>query len=139
MAQVFNSLIYICTEQPDIEVYRPGVNLAGKVKKSKRRRQHRPRLTDIDALVQLGFRMGPALHQAHQQWDQGQGRRRSRTASQGAPKRPHRKRGHYRTYWTGPGRQVPKVRWIAPFWVNQDLLGDDGPRNVVVRPVRKRT
>lgn len=140
VAQVFNSLIYVCTDQPDIEVFRPGVNRRGKAKKRQRRQQRRPRLSDIDALVQLGFRMGPALHEARERWEREQAHRRTRTDGKGAAKRPHQKRGHYRTYWTGRGRQVARVRWIAPFWVNQDLLGGEGgPKDVVVRPVRKRS
>ena len=136
VAQVFNSLVYICTDQPDIEVYRPGINKAGKVKKSGRRQQRRPRSSDINAIVQLGFRMGPALHQARQRWEREQAQR---SAGTGVRQPPHQRRPHYQTYWTGPGRQVPKVKWIAPYWVSQDLLGgDDGPRDVVVRPVRRR-
>ena len=135
VAQVFNSLLYVCTDQPDVETYRPRINRAGKPKKH--RKQRRPQLDDIDALVQLCFRMGPALHQARQQWERQQ---QAAAGESGRRYRPHRKRGHYRTYWTGPGRQVPKVKWIAPFWVNQDLLGGDtGLRDVVVRPVRKRS
>lgn len=137
VAQVFNSLVYICTDQPDIEVYRPGVNKAGKVKKSGRRQQRRPRSSDINEIVQLGFRMGPALHQARQQWEREQAQQ---STGAGARQPPHQRRGHYRTFWTGPGRQVPKVRWIAPYWVNQDLLDTaGGPKDVVVRPVRKRS
>jgi hypothetical protein len=26
--QTFNCLLYVCTDQPDIETYRPGLNLA---------------------------------------------------------------------------------------------------------------
>jgi hypothetical protein len=136
VAQVFNSLLYICTDQPDVETYRPGINKAGKVKKSGRRQQRRPRLGDIDAIVQLGFRIGPALHQARQQWEREHGRP---SAGAGTRQPPHQRRGHFRTYWTGPGRRVPKVNWIAPYWVSQDLLGQEaGPQDVVVRPVRKR-
>ena len=85
VAQVFNSLVYICTDQPDIEVYRPGVNMAGKVKKSGRRQQRRPRLSDISEVVQLGFRMGPALHQARQRWERSQGERQTGTGVRQVP------------------------------------------------------
>lgn len=37
VALVFNSLVYVCTDQPDIESYRPGVDPAGKLKKSAKR------------------------------------------------------------------------------------------------------
>ena len=137
VAQVFNSLVYICTDQPDIETYRPGVNRAGRIKKSRRRQQRRPRLSDINEVVQLGFRMGPALHHARRQWEHRQGEQPTGT---GVRQVPHRRRSHYQTYWTGPGRQVPRVKWIAPYWVNQDQLGSEaGPRDVVVRPVKKRS
>ena len=34
---------------------------------------------------------------------------------------------------------MPIAKWIAPFWVNRDLLTDaNEPRDVVVRPVRKK-
>jgi len=136
VAQVFNSLVYICTDQPDIETYRPGVNKAGKTKRSGRRQQRRPRLSDISEVVQLGFRMGPALHQARRQWEREQGQR---SASTGVRQPPHQRRSHYQTYWTGRGRQVPRVKWIAPYWVNQDQLADETePTDVVVRPVKRR-
>jgi hypothetical protein len=136
VALVFNSLVYICTEQPDIETYRPGFNKAGKVKRSARRQQQRPRPSDIREVVQLGFRMGPALLEARQRWE---GDQRPSTGTTGRRYRPHQKRGHYRTYWTGRGRRAPKVRWIAPYWVSQDLLGDKGPQTAVVRRVKKRS
>ncbi len=136
VAQVFNSLVYVCTDQPDIETYRPGINEAGKVKKSGRRRQRRPRASDINEVVQLGFRMGPLLHQARHQSEREQG---EQSAGTGVRQPPHQRRGHFRTYWTGPGRQVPRVNWVAPYWVSQDLLdGEAGPRDVVVRPVKRR-
>lgn len=137
VAQVFNSLLYVCTDQPDVEVYRPGINRAGKVKKSGRRQQRRPRLSDIGEVVQLGFRMGPALHLARQRWER---RQAAQSTGTGTRQVPHQRRSHYQTYWTGPGRQVPRVKWIAPYWVNQEHFGRDAePREVVVRPVRKRS
>lgn len=136
VAQAFNSLLYVCTQQPDVEVYRPGVARPGKPAKSRERR--RPRPDDIDQVVKLGFRMGPALHQARRQWEQGY-QQSSGTAAGDRRMRPHQKKGHYRTYWTGAGRVEPIVRWIAPFWVNENMLGaGDEPKDVVVRPVRRR-
>lgn len=133
VTQAFNSLLYVCTEQPDIEEYQPGRPRTGKPAKSRERR--RPRPDDIDMVVKLGFRMGPALHAARARWESQQ----QATGASGTRKRPHQKRGHYRTYWTGVGRTLPVMRWIDPFWVNEDLLGtDDEPRDVVVRRVRKR-
>jgi hypothetical protein len=52
--------------------------------------------------------------------------------------RPHQKRGHYQTYWTGPGGRVPRLTWVAPYWVSLDLLGQEAPQTAVVRRVKKR-
>jgi len=137
VALIFNSLVYVCTDQPDVERYRPGVNKAGRVKKRARRHQARPRMDDVSELVKLGFRMGPALFEARQRWEREQAEPPS--PGSGRRQRPHQRRGHYRTYWTGPGRQVPKVNWVAPYWVSQDLLGEDATKDVVVRPVGRRS
>jgi len=59
------------------------------------------------------------------------------TVTTGRRYRPHQKRGHYKTYCTGRGRHVPKVRWIAPYRVSQDRLGDEAPQTAVVRRVKK--
>jgi hypothetical protein len=129
-------LLYVCTEQPDIEVYQPRATRHGKP--TKRQARRRPRPDDIDTIVKLGFRMGPVLHQARSQWEQSQSTQPG-TADGERRVRPHQKKGHFRTYWTGPGRVEPIVKWIAPFWVNENLLGDSGePKDVVVRPVRGR-
>lgn len=137
VAQAFNSLLYVCTEQPDIEVYRPDNSRPGKQAKSRERR--RPRPDDIDQVVKLGFRLGPALHQARRQWEHGQQRPTISSEDGGRRVRPHQKKGHYRTYWTGAGRAEPILKWVAPFWVNEEMVGVvDQPKDVVVRPVRLR-
>jgi hypothetical protein len=136
VALVFNSLVYVCTDQPDIESYRPGVNKVGKVKKSAQRQQRRPRPSDITEVVQLGFRMGPALNEARRRREHEQAQQ-SATGT-GIRQPPHQRCGTYRTYWTGRGRQIPRLRWVAPYWVSQDLLGDEAPQTAVVRRVKKR-
>jgi hypothetical protein len=137
VSQAMSSLLYICTDQPDVQVEKSGGDRRGKPAKSRARR--RPRPGDIDTVVKLGFRMGPALYEARLRWESGHRDVATGTSGTGAGarKRPHMKRPHIRTYWTGPGGQVPVAKWIAPFWVNKDLLADgDGPADVVVRPVR---
>lgn len=136
VGQAFNSLLYVCTEQPDIEVYQPRVGRHGKPVKRQARRRLRP--GDIDTIIKLGFRMGPALHQARTQWERSQTTQPGSAAGERRV-RPHQKKGHYRTYWTGPGRELPILKYIAPFWVNEDLLGEaTEPKDVMVRPVRRQ-
>jgi len=91
VALIFNSLVYVCTDQPDIETYRPGLNKAGKVKRSGRRQQQRPRVDDINEVVRFGFRMGLALNEARQRWE----RERSQTGTPtGIRQRSRRRRSH---------------------------------------------
>jgi hypothetical protein len=129
VAQVFNSLLYVCTDQPDVQVSQPGVTPVGKAKKIKKPR--RPRPDDVNTVVKLGFRMGPALHAAEKAYKE---RQESEASESGRRLRPHQKRGHYRKYYTGPGGSETALKWIKPFWVNADL--DVTPDNVVVHPVR---
>lgn len=35
--------------------------------------------------------------------------------------RPHIRKAHWHTYWTGPGRTIPKVRWVRDTDVNRNL------------------
>jgi hypothetical protein len=135
VALTFNSLVYVCTDQPDIQTYQPAFNKAGKVKKSARRQLARPRPSDIREVVQLGFRLGPALNEARRR----QEHEHQAEGTSGGRQRPHQRRGHYRTYWTGQGRRIPKLNWIAPYWVSQDLLQSDLPQTAVVRRVKKRS
>ncbi|KUL44792.1 hypothetical protein ADL22_12680 [Streptomyces sp. NRRL F-4489] len=131
VTQVFNSLLYVCTDQPDTEVYQPSVNRTGKTKSGKK--QRRPRPGDIDTVVKVGFRLGPALHAAKRQSDTREKREGEGT---GHRQRPHQRKGHWRTFWTGPGREIEKLKWVRPYWVSTDLLGDgDTPNDVVIRPV----
>lgn len=40
----------------------------------------------------------------------------------GSEKCPHVRSGFYRVYWTGPGRTIPKVRWVNSVFVNSDKI-----------------
>jgi hypothetical protein len=132
VTQVFNTVLYVCTDQPDIETYRPAATT-----KQKARKQRRPRAGDVDSLVKVGWRLGPELfaeRQRHEQADQA-------PAGDGATRRSpraHRRRPTWQTYHTGPGGSVPKLLWRKPHWVNAHRLDEpgSGPADVVVRPVR---
>jgi len=41
-------------------------------------------------------------------------------------RRPHVRRAHWHLYWTGKGRKIPKIRWVAPCLVNA-YKADDLP------------
>ncbi|MFD6934705.1 hypothetical protein ACFWAP_00920 [Streptomyces goshikiensis] len=129
---IFHSLLYVCTKQPDIETYRPTVSPKGKAKKARRARPDQ-----IEEVVKLGFRLGPELFAAEQAAERAY-RSASTEGGGGWEHRPHRRPGHHRIYYVGPGRRTAELRWVRPHWVRLDLLSEasDGPDDVVVRPVR---
>lgn len=134
--QVFNSVLYVCTEQPDIEDYRPAVRQAPGKKGKKPKPERRLRPNDFSSLLKVGFKLGPALHAQ---------RERARTAQSmpvatgkgGWRHQPRQRAGGYRTFWTGHGRTIPKIKLVMPYWVSLDLLEDgDGPEDVIIHPVK---
>ncbi|MET9119881.1 hypothetical protein [Streptomyces sp. NPDC004528] len=131
VAQVFHSVLYVGTNQPDIETYEPA-----KVRNGKQKKPRRPRPWDINQLVKIGYRLGPELFAERQQYENES--RTSQPADGPARRspRPHRRRGKYQIYWTGPGRTVPKSVWRRPHWVALKGQDPEGPADVVVRPVR---
>jgi hypothetical protein len=104
-----NILLYLCSEKPDTIV----------VKDPAKRRRHAKggKPSQSPRMIKVGWRLGPAFHTA---------RRASADqppATTGTRKRPvpHQRRGYFQTYWTGPGRTTPILRFIRPSWVNVDL------------------
>lgn len=68
-------------------------------------------------VVAVGYRVGAALRAA---------RRHSPThggTGQGTTVAAHIRRAHSHTYWTGPGRTVPVIKWLPPIPVNWDQNG----------------
>ena len=47
--------------------------------------------------------------------------------------RPHIRKAHWHLYWTGPGKSIPKTKWILPIFVK----GGNADVPTVIRPVKK--
>ena len=47
--------------------------------------------------------------------------------------RPHIRKAHWHLYWTGPGKSIPKTKWILPIFVK----GGSADIPTVIRPVKK--
>lgn len=74
---------------------------------------------------QVNWRLGSALRNQHQQ-------KKHDSTPTGIKMRPHFRRAHWHTYWTGKrGEQIPEIKWIAPVLVNVTKSDDLVP---VVRP-----
>lgn len=68
----------------------------------------------------VGYKMGSMLRAARTTGATGE--RKAETAGTGSPKRPHSRRGHWSHYHVGPGRKETVVKWIAPTFVNAEMV-----------------
>lgn len=62
----------------------------------------------------VGVRMQKAFRQYKEEID------RPESDGDGSKKAPHIRRPHPHLYWTGPGREIPKVKYLGPTPVNMD-------------------
>ena len=76
----------------------------------------------------LGWQLGPALHAARQQAREQTG------APTGRRQPPHQRGASLRTYWTGKGRRIPRLKFVKPYYVSLDLL--DNPEEPPYRILR---
>lgn len=122
-------LIYLCCDNRDLAEV-PVVAPA----RRKRKRIERQR---DPFFVEVGWRMGPALHAARR----AAGRVRSGDGfPSGVQQAPHQRSGHFRRFRVGKGRKMTTTRFVMPYWVRLDLLayGEDPITTVVpVDPQRR--
>ncbi|WP_439681494.1 hypothetical protein [Embleya sp. MST-111070] len=128
-------LIYLCCDNRDLAdppVVKPA--------KKKRRRVQRNRDPFV---VEVGWRMGPALHAARR----AAGRvRQGDGFPSGVRQAPHQRCGHFRRFRIGKGRKGERIRFVMPYWVRLDLLAEnEDPITTVVSvdpqrhdPLRRR-
>ncbi|MEU6405363.1 hypothetical protein [Streptomyces sp. NPDC046985] len=118
-------LIYLCCDNRDLA--EPPV-----VKPSKKKRR-RPVAKNRDPFfVEVGWRVGPALHAARRaagRIQEGDG------IPSGVQQAPHQRCGHFRRFRTGRARQGVTTRWVMPYWVRLDLLAEDSDPITTVVPV----
>jgi hypothetical protein len=101
--QAISALIYLCTVDKDVrEIGRPICNRIAKAAGRKR----------LDRIIEVGYQVGAALRAY---------RRRASTSapgSTGGTVKPHVRRAHPHTYWTGPGKPGQRteyyVKWLPP-------------------------
>lgn len=120
-------LLYLCSEQPEIE----GKGQPGNPKPRKIKGGWRTFAAEGVRKWNVGVRIGAALRAAKQTPSS------SDSDPTGQRVRAHVRRAHWHTYWTGPrGNQTPILKWLHPVLVNAS------PENVdelpaVIRPVNK--
>lgn len=107
MASIVSLLLYICSDEPEIDDRVPGHNKYPKQVKTKKGFRLFP--ADKPRMIRIGEKVGEKL-------------RIQRLAShvtsvkKGKSKRAHLRRGHWHGYWTGPkdGERTFIYRWLPP-------------------------
>lgn len=101
-------LLYLCSEQPDLDDFVP---VHPEPKRTKKGWKIFP--PDRPTMVTVGQRIGDELRRAYLADQIGTGGDRK------GP-RPHIRRAHWHTYLTGTGRVQRVLKWISPIVVNVD-------------------
>ena len=105
---VLSNVLYLCTEQPDVEdrelpasrVSRMGTRVRFSVPKN-------------ETAIAVGVRLGAVFRK------EASGRSERSESGLGRPLPPHIRRAHWHTYWVGKkGEQRPEVKWLSPILVN---------------------
>lgn len=122
-------ILYLCSVNGDIGSN--GQPAKPKPKKTKKGLRLfppvQPRTWDV------GVRMGAALREATQTFGEAAASDEPGTGRQRSGPRPHVRRAHWSTYWTGPrsGEQKSILKWIQPL-----LIGSGESMPVTIRPVK---
>lgn len=129
LGRALSCLLYLCSEEPDLPSgYRPALRREKVI--GTQRRIVPPK--DVIAWP-VGARIGAVFRKGAEQ-----GEPHASAESPGAAHivRPHVRRAHWHTYWTGPkGAQKPLLRWLSPILVGTRSAGEMLP--TVVRPVER--
>lgn len=118
---VLNLALYLCSDEPDI---------SGVVKTpqphSQKRYGHMSVAPQRDNVLEVGARVGGAIRG----WREGARPPSHEGTGTGSAKAPHIRRAHWAVRWTGPGKEVARLVWLAPTAV--------GVRNLDTLPVHVR-
>ena len=127
LAPILALLLYLCAEEAD---YEPPPRL----KTARPRALDKQRIEVIPEQVRrwdVGARIGATLRAAR---DRAEAATYSPEPGERARPRPHWRRAHFHTFWTGPieGERIARVKWLPPIPVGLD--GQELP--AVIHPVR---
>lgn len=122
-------LLYILSDNADVEDAPPDISVAKSRKQSSIRHIVQDKASEVQA-KNVGIRIGAAFRRSKQ------GQSSGNSIGTGSTKRPHMRRGHWHHYWAGPkdGDRKLVLRWTAPTMIHSEIgVGD----NVTVYPVKK--
>jgi len=129
VSPLLNLLLYLCSEKPEIE----GKGQPGNPKRVKTKKGWREFAPSGTRFWNVGVRIGATLRKEN---TSTRNEERDPTTGRARP-RPHIRRAHWNTYWTGPktAPQTPVLRWIPPTLVAADPNSDE-ELPATIRPVK---
>ena len=105
-------LMYLCTEDPDID--HKQIPVAKAIHMGSRVRFASPKQ---NTQVAVGIRLGAMFRKCAASENQAQGS----VFNPGNPMPPHIRRAHWHTYWVGKkSEQKPELKWLSPILVNAE-------------------
>jgi hypothetical protein len=133
LAPLVNLVLYICSANADIVDSDSGLTAPSRPMPAKTRKGPRMFPPDEVASWEVGFRVGTAVRRIREQRDEA--------ASERSEVRPHLRRAHWHSFWTGPrlgpGSRSLRLKWLPPILVRAQDAGDLQTVRII-RPARKQ-
>jgi hypothetical protein len=122
-------VLYLCSVAADIRAARGSDRTPTRPQPVRTKRGERLFPPAQPTTWEVAYRLGATLRQAQQREATLEA-----TAAEASPPRvrprPHIRRAHWHLYWTGTGRQTPRVRWVLPA-----VIGSEGTIIPTIHPV----
>lgn len=105
-------LLYLCSEEPEVDdERRPGTS-PSKAKATRTRRGWKMFPADTSRVWRVGYQVGERLREGAEEAER-------RDREEGRTVRPHLRRAHWHGFWTGPrdGKRKFVYKWIPPLFI----------------------
>ncbi|MBF0235868.1 MAG: hypothetical protein HQK65_22970 [Desulfamplus sp.] len=102
----FSLVLYLCSSEPDI------IQTSKNKRKVKKTKNPKKQKRALPTEYRVGATIGATIRRAKENYSS------SGATGTGSKKSPHIRKAHYHLYWTGKGRKIPKLNFVAPMTIN---------------------
>ncbi len=126
-APMINLLMYLCSEEPDIQRKTP---------ENQRKERHHKRSTGMPSGEHREWEVGARISYVIKKYKETHSNNNDEAHGTSAPKRPHIRSAHWHSYWVGPREETyPKrkiiVKWLPPIPVGVNWK-EELPTNIKI-------
>lgn len=129
-----NALLYILGDEDVVQQVHPGAPPAASAPRGRPITEREERLRDLSEPA--WYDVGRAYGAAIERWADAREAEAHGAGSGERSVRPHMRAAHAHLYWTGPGRTVPRVRYLPPIPVKAWAPDRDDDAPVIEKPTR---